>query len=131
MQVIGVLDLKGGRAVHARAGSRENYAAVTAVAGSPIDPGDALALARAYLGNLGLTTLYAADLDAIAGGTPQDRRVAEVAALGAPLWLDAGVSSADRAKQVLGIGAARVVVGLETLTSYDALEEICAGVGGQ
>ena len=102
-----------------------------AVGGSPIEPGDALALAaRAYVNRLGIAELYAADLDAILGGTPQDALVARVAALAAPLWLDAGVSSVDHARHALGLGAARVVVGLETLPSYDALEEICAAVGG-
>jgi phosphoribosylformimino-5-aminoimidazole carboxamide ribotide isomerase len=136
VRVIGVLDLAAGRAVHARAGMRERYAPVRAVAGLPIETGDALALARAYIDRLGLTELYAADLDAIdvnvnhGGGTSQDTLVAAVAALGAPLWLDAGVSSADEAHRALGLGAMRVVVGLETLPSYDALEAICASVGG-
>jgi phosphoribosylformimino-5-aminoimidazole carboxamide ribotide isomerase len=139
--VIGVLDLAAGRAVHARAGMRELYAPVRAVAGSPIEPGDALALARAYTDRLGVTELYAADLDAIDvddvnasdvahGRTSHATLVAEVAALGAPLWLDAGISSADRARRALSLGAARIVVGLETLPSYAALEEICAVVGG-
>ena len=175
MRVIGVVDLLAGRAVHARAGRRESYRPVTAVAGSPIEAGDALGLARAYIDRLGLTEMYAADLDAIMGtkeggphdgadpdggpnkvrptvsrdttdGGPdkvrptggsqdrptasQDTIVAAMAALGAPLWLDAGVSSADRARHALDLGAARVVVGLETLTSFDELGQICAELGG-
>ena len=47
-----------------------------------------------------------------------------------PLWLDAGVSSLDRARHALDLGAAHVVVGLETLQSFDALQTICAGIGG-
>src|SRR5207247_8071355 len=95
MQVIGVLDLLGGLAVHARAGRRESYAPVATIAGSRIEPGDALAVARAYVDRLGLTDLYAADLDAIlgrvedAGRRSQSTVVAAVAAVGAPLWLDA------------------------------------------
>ena len=49
MRVIGVLDLLAGRAVHARAGRRESYRPVRAVGGSPIEPGDGLALARGYM----------------------------------------------------------------------------------
>ena len=131
--MIGVVDLAAGYAVHACGGRREQYARVRAVAGSPIDPGDALALARAYIGRLGLAELYAADLDAIDvihRGTAQETIVAAMAALGAPLWLDAGVSSVDRARHALDLGAARVVVGLETLPSFDALASICAAVGG-
>lgn len=156
MRVIGVVDLLAGRAVHARAGQRDRYAPVQAVAGLTIETGDALALARAYVHRLGLTELYVADLDAIlgrlrvqsnagashaeapgsdrtgakAGRAPQDTLVAAIAALGAPLWLDAGASSIVRARHALDLGAARVVVGLETLPSYDALDRICASVGG-
>jgi phosphoribosylformimino-5-aminoimidazole carboxamide ribotide isomerase len=57
--------------------------------------------------------------------------VKSIAASGAPLWLDAGVSSADRARHALGLGASTVVVGLETLPSYDALAEICIAAGGK
>jgi len=130
VRVIGVVDLLAGRAVHALAGRRERYTPVRAVAGSPIEPGDALALARAYVERLGLTELYAADLDAILQGASQDTIVAAMAALGAPLWLDAGVSSVDQARHALGLGAAHVVVGLETLPSFDALAGICAALGG-
>jgi phosphoribosylformimino-5-aminoimidazole carboxamide ribotide isomerase len=138
VRVIGVVDLAAGRAVHARGGMRERYAPVRAVAGSPIEPGDAVALVRAYVDRLGLNELYAADLDAIdvnvnhvtRGDTSQDALVAEVAALDVPLWLDGGVSSPERARHALDLGAARVIVGLETLSSYDALETICAAVGG-
>ena len=127
VRVIGVIDLAAGRAVHARAGARETYAPVRAVAGLPIGEGDALALARAYL-DLGIDELYVADLDAILGGKPQDAVLAALAGLGAPLWLDAGVSSVDRAASALDLGARHLVVGLETLTSFEALEAICAAV---
>jgi phosphoribosylformimino-5-aminoimidazole carboxamide ribotide isomerase len=130
MRVIGVVDLLAGRAVHARAGMRESYSPVQTIAGCAIGPGDARALARGYVEQFGLTELYAADLDAILGGTPQDALVAAVAAIGASLWLDAGVSSAGGARHAFELGAAWVVVGLETLPSYDALGLICAEVGG-
>ena len=93
VRIIGVVDLLAGRAVHARAGQRETYRPVTSVAGTAIESGDALALARSYVARLGLTELYAADLDAIMGGASQDTLVAALAAVGVPLWLDAGVSS--------------------------------------
>ena len=129
MRVIGVLDLLRGRAVHARAGDRERYEPVQTVAGARIERGDAVALAHAYRDRFGLSELYAADLDAIAGRAPQDPLVASLATVGA-LWLDAGVSSVDRARHALTLGAAHVIVGLETLRSWDALGEMCAAVGG-
>src|SRR5262245_35155736 len=130
MFVLGVLDLLNGRAVHARAGARQHYGPVRNVAGVSIEDGDALAIAQAYRGNLALTELYAADLDAIMGRRPQDRLVASLAATG-PLWLDAGVSSVDRARHALTLGAARVIVGLETLESWEALRAICSSVDGE
>ena len=132
MRVIGVIDLLARRAVHARAGIRERYEPVRTAAGSATEPGDALALASRYVDGLGLRELYVADLDAILGPDreSQDTLVAAVAALGVPLWLDTAVSSADRARHAIGLGAARVIVGLETLSSYAALGEVCDAVGG-
>ena len=129
MRVLGVLDLLAGRAVHARGGRRDSYEPVRTVAGVAID-GDAVELARTYLRRFGLTEFYAADLDAIANRPPQDTLVASIAALGAPLWLDAGIASVTAARHALELAAAVVVVGLETMPSYDALAEICASAGG-
>jgi phosphoribosylformimino-5-aminoimidazole carboxamide ribotide isomerase len=130
MRVIGVVDLRAGRAVHARGGARDRYAPVDVIAGVRIDPGDPLALARAYIDRLGVTELYAADLDAILRHPPQDTVVARLAALGAPLCVDAGVSSVDGARRLLALGVRQVVVGLETLPSYAALRSVCDAVGG-
>jgi phosphoribosylformimino-5-aminoimidazole carboxamide ribotide isomerase len=128
LRVIGVIDLLAGRAVQARAGRREAYQPVRSAAGAPVD-GDAVTLARTYATRAGLTELYVADLDAIQGRAPQDAPVAAIAALGTPFWLDAGVSDAGRARDALDRGATRLIVGLETLTSFESLEEICAAVG--
>jgi phosphoribosylformimino-5-aminoimidazole carboxamide ribotide isomerase len=136
VRVIGVLDLLQGQAVHARAGARERYAPV-ASADSSFAPGDALALAHQYVDRFGLTELYVADLDAIMTASRQsaqvfqDGLVAGLAGLGTALWLDAGISSVAGARQALALGATSVVVGLETLPSFDAVEAICAAVGGQ
>jgi phosphoribosylformimino-5-aminoimidazole carboxamide ribotide isomerase len=123
--VLGVLDLLRGRAVHARGGARERYQPVVKGIGSPIPAGDALALAAAYLGELGADELYVADLDAILGGQVQHDLVSKLTVLGAPVWLDAGTRSATEAVHAHALGVSRVVVGLETLPSYEALDEIC------
>jgi phosphoribosylformimino-5-aminoimidazole carboxamide ribotide isomerase len=126
VRVIGVVDLRDGRAVRARAGQRDRY--------QPI--GDAVDLARRYVDHHGLRELYLADLDAIEGSTdggPERRAlpvIRQIAGIGVPLWLDAGVSSVDAARHALDLGATHVVVGLETLQSFDALQAICAGIGG-
>ena len=124
MRIIGVIDLLGGRAVHARAGDRQKYASVASVAG------DAVLLARRYL-DAGVRELYAADLNAILSGARQDRAIEALTALGVPVWVDAGVTTIEAARECLALGAGRVVVGLETLTSFDALQSICAEVGSR
>jgi phosphoribosylformimino-5-aminoimidazole carboxamide ribotide isomerase len=131
VHIIGVIDLRGGLAVHARGGYRDRYAPVTAVGLASIAAGDAVALARAYA-SLGISQLYVADLDAITTGTAakRDDAVSAVVDLGLALWLDAGVSSVASARRALDLGTHRVVVGLETMTSYDVLEEICIAIGG-
>ena len=138
MRVIGVLDLKAGRAVHARRGARADYApAASALLPNGCAPGDAPALARACAGSLGLDALYLADLDAIVGGAPQRALVREVAeafaaaaagGLGRVL-LDAGIAAPAAAQDALDDGATQVVVGLETLASFDELREVAAAVG--
>lgn len=121
MRVIGVIDLMGGHAVHAVRGDRDRY--------QPVGDGDAVALARRYANELGLGEIYVADLDAIRGGARQDTAVAALCAVGPLVWLDAGVSSVAHAVEVLDLGVAHVVVGLETLPSYEVLDGICDAVG--
>lgn len=128
MQVVGVVDLIRGQAVRARAGDRNMYLPVAQIAGLPIDPGSARALARAYIDDFGLSTLYLADLDAILGRRTQEELILQVAGTGATLWLDAGIRSTSSAQYALTLGASRVVVGLETLRSFAELEDICRDV---
>ena len=120
----------GGQAVHARAGARENYPPVRQAAGSSIPSGDAYALAREYIDRLGIMEIYVADLDAIAGRSGHEALIERIAALGM-LWLDAGVRSVDDARRAMDLGAAQVIVGLETLPSFETLGSICAAVGGE
>jgi uncharacterized protein related to proFAR isomerase len=130
MRILGVVDLRAGRAVHALGGVRNRYQPVATCADVPID-GDPLALATTYRDALGVQELYVADIDAISGEEPQDRIVDDLLGLGLPLWLDSGVSTWQRAQEVINRGVARVVIGLETLPSFEALDVICISVGGQ
>lgn len=125
MNIIGVIDLLGGRAVHAQGGCRHGYRPVSTAAGVSID-GNPVTLSRVYAGRLGIRELYLADLDAIAGGAEQDEETRAVTALGVPLWLDAGIASPAQAQRARSRGSSRVVVGLETLPSFATLEQICA-----
>jgi phosphoribosylformimino-5-aminoimidazole carboxamide ribotide isomerase len=131
MRIIGVIDVLAGRAVHARAGDRSKYVPIERAAGVQID-GSVEALARAYVDRLGVKELYVADLDAIARGVSamSARLIRSVAALGVPVWVDAGASTAADAERVVNAGAATVIVGLETLSSFETLMETCGVVGG-
>lgn len=111
MQIIPVIDLMNGRAVHARAGQRDRYAPVS----SPLcRDGDALRLAESYLDIFPFSTLYVADLDAILG-RGSNRAVLAALAERLPdcsLWVDAGPLSAS-----LDLPGARPVLGSESHTA--------------
>lgn len=123
MEVIPALDLKGERAVRGAGGDRRRYRPVD----SPLARrGDPLALARAFRDRLGLRGCYVADLDALAGEPPRLSLLRRLAAEGLRVWVDAGVQDAAGAARVLEAGAARAVVGLETLPEPAALAAIAA-----
>lgn len=128
-EVLGVVDLLRGRAVRARGGRRDEYAPIDRVAGEVIPQGDAVALARTYVERLGVSGLYVADLDAIEGRQPQVALARAIASIGAPLWLDAGIASVDDARRALDVGATRLIVGLETLPSFQVLASISSDAG--
>lgn len=131
MRVIGVIDVRGGRAVHARGGQRASYEPIRTAAGTRVD-GDAVALAGVYVEQLGVGELYVADLDAIEDGSGGSSNVVSaLLAMGVPTWVDAGVTTAQHAARLVEKGAATVIVGLETLSDFGALDAICAGVGGE
>src|SRR4051794_32014704 len=125
MRVVGVIDLKAGAAVHAVRGERERYRPVTSVLTA--DGGDPLALARALRSELGLEELYVADLDAITGAAALSPAIGALAKE-ARLMVDAGVSEPGRARELLELGAQRVIVGTETLTGPDALDRLLAEI---
>jgi phosphoribosylformimino-5-aminoimidazole carboxamide ribotide isomerase len=112
MRVVPVLDLKGGVAVHAVRGERHAYAPVRSVLASSAEP---VALARAYRERLGADACYVADLDAIAGTGDHAAVIRAIAGLGLSVWLDAGVATAEDAARAASRGAARVIIGTETL----------------
>jgi len=127
--LIPVLDLRNGRAVHARGGDRARYAPLVSRAAPRAVPGDAIAVAAAYSA-LGARRIYVADLDAIDGREPQDALVRACSrAAGehgdARLWIDAGIAVAtDVARWVAVPGVERIIVGLESIATIDAIPEI-------
>jgi phosphoribosylformimino-5-aminoimidazole carboxamide ribotide isomerase len=137
MRVVGVIDLKGGAAVHAVRGERERYRPVHSAIGG--DDGDALALARGFRDALGLEEIYVADLDAIIGGgghaagsgdagAGDHRALLRALASEARVMADAGVTEPARAQALLALGVHRVIVGTETLSGPDALDRLLAAL---
>ena len=98
-RVVPVIDLKGGRAVHAIGGRRDQYQPLRSVwQASPLP----IPLAVALRDGLGLDSLYLADLDAIAGG-PRISLYRGLADLGLDLWIDAGLRDARSPDPLLGL----------------------------
>lgn len=132
MQIIPVLDLAGGVAVHAQAGERTRYAPLKSEL-APNRVGDAVALLRAFHALLEVHECYIADLDAIQGGAIQRSLIRELAefhtGFSGAMMVDAGTSLPGEALEVLSCGASQVVVGLETLLSFADLAEVTRVVG--
>jgi phosphoribosylformimino-5-aminoimidazole carboxamide ribotide isomerase len=131
-RVIPVLDLKGGLAVHAVRGERHAYRPVESVLSDSADP---VALARAFRERLGSNACYVADLDAITGAGDHGAVVGAIARVGLSVWLDAGVQTSDDAGRAVAQGAARVIIGTETLKDTRDLRAMVEAVrtagGGQ
>ncbi|MCL4367874.1 MAG: HisA/HisF-related TIM barrel protein, partial [Actinobacteria bacterium] len=122
MDVIPVLDLMKGQVVHGVQGDRERYRPIESV----LTPSSApLAVARALQQETDCGAFYVADLDAIQGVGDHDDVVRTLTdQLGADLWVDAGIADAAAATRIIDAGAARAIVGSETLPSLEALREI-------
>jgi phosphoribosylformimino-5-aminoimidazole carboxamide ribotide isomerase len=113
MRIVPVLDLKGGVVVHARRGERDAYAPLR----SPLVEGsEPVAVAQALCALCRTSTLYVADLDALAGA-PADVATLTALATVADPWVDAGATTPERAAELARAGVARNIVGTESLTT--------------
>jgi HisA/HisF family protein len=111
MRIVPVLDLKGGVVVHARRGQRSEYAPLR----SPLVDGcEPVAVARALCTACRTSTLYVADLDALAGEPVDVATLTGLAAVAEP-WVDAGATTPERAAALARAGVARNVIGTESL----------------
>jgi phosphoribosylformimino-5-aminoimidazole carboxamide ribotide isomerase len=126
MRVIPVIDLKGGVAVHAVRGDRERYRPLRSGIADGSDP---VAVTRAVRDRFGLDELYVADLDAIVGGAGSPDVVAALAGE-ARVMVDAGTADPAAVAALLDLGAARVVIGTETLPGVDALRRLRSELPG-
>jgi len=125
MEIIPVLDLKGGQAVHAVRGDRAHYQPVDGVLGRGED---VLALALAFRDRLGCQTIYVADLDAISGGPGHRELLQALAATGLALWVDAGVATCEQARALASLGVSKIIIGSETLPAREQLGRLAAAL---
>jgi phosphoribosylformimino-5-aminoimidazole carboxamide ribotide isomerase len=122
MRIIPVLDLKNGIAVHALRGERQTYQPVVSVLSPVADP---LNVAAGFREQFGFNELYIADLDAILGQGSQHGLIRSLARrLEMNLIVDAGAANVEGVRQVLDLGARKVIIGAETLTNWEAATTI-------
>ena len=109
--MVPVIDLKGGVVVHARRGRRADYAPLR----SPLVQGcEPVVVARALCTVCRTTSLYVADLDALAGEPVNEATLATLASVAEP-WVDAGATTPEPAAALARAGVARNVIGTESL----------------
>ena len=126
IEVIPVIDLKGGKVVRARHGLRDSYAPIETKLARTSAPHDIVA---GLLTIHPFRTFYAADLDAIEGrGGHAQMLDALIAAFPAiSFWVDAGVRDAGEARSWLARHeAAHLVLGSESMQSAAMLAELAA-----
>jgi phosphoribosylformimino-5-aminoimidazole carboxamide ribotide isomerase len=126
MLILPVLDLKKGVVVRGIAGRRQEYQPITSRLTASCQPLD---VARAFRDHYGLTDLYLADLDAIAGASPSLAIYAALRAQGFRLRIDAGVCEMEDARPLASVGVEGIVAGLETIAGPRVLRELCGEFG--
>ncbi len=130
MHILPVMDLMGGWVVRGVGGRREEYRPIESVLAPDARPAS---IARG-LAALGFAEAYVADLDAIAGAEPAWTIYQGWIEQGLDLWIDAGVSTIERAAELAAFRAAgrpisAIIAGLESLSGPGALEALASAVG--
>jgi phosphoribosylformimino-5-aminoimidazole carboxamide ribotide isomerase len=116
LEIIPVIDLKGGNVVRAKAGERASYAPIETPLSRTPDP---VEVAAGLLSVAAAGTLYVADLDAIEGSGDNRRSLLRLAAAfpNIALWIDGGVRTEAGAASFHQDGIGRIVLGSESQTS--------------
>ncbi len=127
VEVIPVLDLRGGAVVHARMGQRSQYRPIETPLASTSRPID---VARGLLSIYPFETFYIADLDAIQGAGDNDAALKLLKAEfpERAFWVDNGVADLASAQRWLDTGLGDLVLGSETQND-DTLVRDLAGDG--
>ena len=131
MQIVPVIDLMNGRVVRGVAGRRDQYRPVQSTIADNAEPAT---VARALVEKLAADEVYVADLDAIGGAEPAGEVYDQIARCGPRLWVDAGLSTVDRARRLASLRCgerplAGVIVGLESVDGPESLQSLFDVVG--
>lgn len=109
-----MIDLAGGRVVHATGGDRRSYPAIRSVLSDSDLPTEIIA---GFLRVHPFTRLYIADLDALCGRDDQTSVIAELAGRfpQIELWVDAGFATMDQLVRWQSLQIGTAVLGSETI----------------
>jgi len=128
VKIIPVIDVLGGRVVHAVRGRRKEYQPLKSILCASTDPVDVAATLKA----LGFGELYVADLDAITRGRANFSIFKNIAdKTGLELMVDAGIDDLKKAKRVLESHVSKVIIGTETLPSASLVAEAVGLFGSE
>lgn len=130
MQIIPVIDIMRGIAVHARRGERSAYRPIQSVLLQGADP---VALLRAYRATFKSEAVYIADLDAITHSGDNLDVIAKMAAAESQcdLLVDAGIRNVTQAGRLLDAGAKKVIIATESLSGLDEASALVTVLGAE
>lgn len=123
MEVVPVIDLKGGEVVHARGGRRDEYRPIETPLSPSSKPSDVVAgLLRVFP----CRRIYVADLDAIESVGDHASVLAGLAEAwpGLEFWVDNGIAEASQAARWLADQAACLVLGSESQSSPELVQSL-------
>jgi len=124
MEVIPVLDLKGGIVVHARMGMRSEYAPIKTPLSPTSEPNQ---VARGLLSLFPFKAFYVADLDAIERKGDNSRALRDLRAAYPNLafWVDTGMADLRDAEPWLEADLGHLVLGSETQRDGELIRHLC------
>jgi phosphoribosylformimino-5-aminoimidazole carboxamide ribotide isomerase len=120
MDVVPVIDIKGGQVVHAQGGRRDSYRPIQTPLSATSAPAD---VAAGLLTLFPFRKLYIADLDAIEGRAPNDAAIDAIGRTvpGVELWIDNGIAEAAAARAWLRRFSHCLVIGSESQNGAETI----------
>lgn len=128
VELIPVLDVRNGVVVRGVAGQRDSYRPIESNLVQSADPCEVLAALEQFETNY----VYLADLDGIERGEANLKTLSQMASESkVKICVDSGVTSTSNVEQLLELGVAQVVLGLESLPSFDWLADVSTVIDPQ